>query len=549
MSSIGESEPRAAPAATAQRILNQVSAFQYVTVPLAPTYRAIVQLFFDEMQRYVIELRPRDVLLGIQKAGYHIEASTAEELDSSLDQLVRWGNLTRAHDTDAVATIDDFYRRQHVYNLTAVGVSAHRAVIAVEAAVGKSGSLQAVMLKKIRDALQSLASEAALAEPDPDRLCGLLHDLNAAFGKLTLEANRFIGDLNQHTNAGQVDEEKFALRKQALLAYISRFVAELRRLAGEIRTGIDAVANFGVHALVSIAAQSKDLPPDLGEIEARGGWIERELEQWQGLTAWFVGASREAEPTVDRLAAVAVSAVVSLTRTLERLNDRRTQPADRAADFQTLAGWFSACDTDADAHQLWQEAFGLYSARHFHLEEADDGHDGPRVSWWDAAPASVPVSIRARGRVSQGGRAAVVPDYTDQRMWIAQTRRRERAQIDAAVDRFSQRGVMRLSDMAELDATEFDLLLSLLDEALVAPRSADGSQSTRTGDGRLNVVLSRPPAHETAHVSIRTSRGQLRCLDYRIEVRRVDLSVRETRKTETRKIEPRKIETRSEAAG
>jgi hypothetical protein len=137
--------------------------------------------------------------------------------------------------------------------------------------------------------------------------------------------------------------------------------------------------------------------------------------------------------------------------------------------------------------------------------------------------------MRTRGRVERGGAAAAAPDYSDHRQWIAQTRRREREQLEAAAERFARRGSMHIADLVGLDETEFDLLLSLLDEALVARRAADGSHSTRTGDGRLDLVLRRPPPEDSALVLLRTPRGLLRCCNYRVEVVRVGHAARAAR--------------------
>ena len=132
--------------ASSLRLLNQVAAFHYVTVPNAPTYRALVHVFHEAKQHYVIELRPAEVLDRVRKAGYHVELEQEEDVRRHLDQLVAWGNLLRTHDPVAVSRIDDFYKGRYVYHLTSVGEAAHRAVLEVEATVGKSGSLQSTML-------------------------------------------------------------------------------------------------------------------------------------------------------------------------------------------------------------------------------------------------------------------------------------------------------------------------------------------------------------------------------------------------------------------
>src|SRR5262249_9790145 len=158
--------------------------------------------------------------------------------------------------------------------------------------------------------------------------------------------------------------------------------------------------------------------------------LEEQRARWRGVVAWFVGDETGEQPMVERLAEVAVSAVVNLTRTLGRINDRRTRPIDRAADFRTLARWFSACQSDREAHELWHAAFGLHSARHFHIPEDDPDLTAASASWWQATPVSVPVRLHSHGSLSNAGRPAPAGDYSRSREWIAHRQRRERAQLE-----------------------------------------------------------------------------------------------------------------------
>jgi uncharacterized protein (TIGR02677 family) len=496
-----------------RRMLNQVAAFRHVTADNAPTYRAIMEVFFAARQRYVIELRAPDVLERLTGSGDAFELASEEALDYHLGHLVEWGNLAAAHDPGAVSRLEDFYKKRLLYHLTAVGEAAHRAVLEVEAAVGRSGSLQSNMLVKIRDALHALGDAAAAGALEPDALFRTFHDLGAAFDTLTAEANRFIGEIDR-AGGGPVEEERFVLYKQALLAYIARFIEQLRRLADEIRGAIERVA-ADAQTLIAAASRSSDLPPGLGDGDPAAAWRDDQSARWRGVRAWFVGAPGAAA-TVERLAEVARGAVVALTRSLTRINDRRARPIDRAADFRALAGWFAACPDDRAAHVLWRAAFGLSPARHFDLAEADDELVAPGTSWWSAPPVEVPVRLRSHGRTSSSGRPSAAPDHTLTRQWIAQKRRREQAALDDAVRRFAGRGEIALSSLAALDAAGFDLLLALLDRALAAPRREGGSRSARTADGRLELSL-RPP-RDGARVSLSTPGGRLQCLDYRLEV-------------------------------
>jgi len=353
----------------------------------------------------------------------------------------------------------------------------------------------------------------------------LLHTLFAAFDTLTEEAAHFIGEVTQGFAADRIEEEQFVLRKHALVAYISRFVEHLRKLSGEIAVGVQAVEARDIERTLAAAATSADLPPALGPGDPAAEWLDARRRRWVGMRGWFC-ATAGVEPTVERLAAVAVDAILGLTRALGRLNARRTQPVDRQADYLTLARWFGGTHTDRDAHRLYEAAFGLYGARHFHIADEDPDLALPGQSWWQTAPVIVPPSLRARGAITRAGRPAAVPNHAASRAWLAQRQRHQRQQLARAQRRFAGNGELRISDLAEISSDEFDLLLDLLDEALASRRRTDGSRSTRTADGRLTITL-RPPIKPVTWVTLQTPRGRLRCHDYRIEVTGADTAVLE----------------------
>lgn len=508
--------PSAVMPADGRRLLGQVEALRYATVPNAPTYRAVVQVCYEAMQRYVIELRPHDILQGLRDSGLATDADDVETLETAyLAPLVEWGNLAATADPAGVERLADFYRRRLVYHLTDVGEAAHRAVVDVEATIGRSGSLQTNMLVKIRDGLAALADAAVRA--DPDELLRLLHEVHTAFDTLTHEANRFMTDLGTLLAGDRHDDgdERFVAFKQAVLAYVSRFVEQLRQLADEILAHLHAVEAADPGALVDRAAASADLPDFSGDGAAPGRWAAEQRRRWVGIVAWFRGEGSDDEPTVERLASFAVGAVLTLTRTLARLNDRRGRPVDRTTDFLTLARWFAGTERDADAHRLWRIAFGLHGARHVHLAEADPELTSTRASWWEADPVEVPTRLRTHGAVPRQGRHPRAADFSDQRRWLAARARREREQLELALAKLAGRP-LRLSDVADLDVGEFDLLLTLLDAALSTPRDADGARATRTSDGRLHVRLRPPSDHAIATLTVPS--GRLRAPDYTVEV-------------------------------
>ena len=513
------------------RLLDRVNALRYVTAAEnVQNYRALIECFVLAKDRYDIELRPADVRARLACSGLVHEMPGEADLDRHLDQLVEWGNLQRSQDTTGVASLRDFYRRNYVYRLTPQGEVAHRAVAEVERTVGRQGALQTSMLVEIRDALAALLGAARAA--DAAATYRALHRLWGAFETLTQEAKLFLGDLDRHLAVDRVDEQRFLAHKQALLAYIGRFVSDVKRLAPEIgallleleqdgrpdRGGAADAASPGRAGapaeLLCLAATAAELPPAPGE-DPVAAWLARERGRWAGLRAWFLPSAME-RPRVDALQAKARESVLRLTRALARLDERHARVADRAADFRTLARWFTEAEGDAAAHTLFMQAFGLHSARHFRVAEDDPELTRASTSWWDARPVEIPVTLRTRGATAHGGRPPPVLSFGDGRAWLAARARRERAQIDAALSRFIGRGRVRLSDLPALDPAELAQLLALLDEALCAPRDGEGARSARTCDGRLLVTLR--PAPGTRWVVLATAAGRLRCRDHELEV-------------------------------
>jgi uncharacterized protein (TIGR02677 family) len=500
------------------RLLDAVSVFRYVAAAdNAPNYRAIVEVFAQAREHYQIELRPADVRDGIARLALFFErpvdADPERHLETHLDQLVTWGNLQRSHDTGAVARVEDFYRRRFLYRLTPAGEAAHRAVLEVEATVGRSGSLQTAMLAEVRDALEALATGAEVG--DAPAIVRALHRLRAGFDSLTAEANLFLSELDRQAAIERLDSDRFLGHKHALLGYLGRFIEDLRRLRPEIDLQFRRAEAIGPERFLSLACAAAELPPAAAGEDPRARWTADQRSHWDGLRAWFEPAG-VARPRVERLHDAARAAVVKLTRSLERLVEYRARAIDRAASFRTLARWFGACASDDEAHALWASAFGLYPARHFALAEDDPERVRPDASWWDAEPVEVPVRLRTHGAVVRTGRTPAALDFSDGRAWTAAVRRREREELDAALSRFAGRGAQRLSALDALSAGELAQLLALLDEALVAPRDEAGVRRARSADGRHEIVLSPPGDREW--VVLDTAAGRLRCLDYTLVV-------------------------------
>ncbi|MGH2736719.1 MAG: TIGR02677 family protein [Actinomycetota bacterium] len=481
--------------------------FAFAVEPKAPLYRAVMRVFAEAKARYELRLRPAEVAGSLPEAAlYDLGDEPGPQLEAALDQLVAWGNLKRLQDTTRARNLAEFAKRRSLYQLTAEGEAAQRAVEQVEASMGRHGSLQRFMLSAILDELKALAVEAGRPKPDPGSLYSTLLGLFGKFDELTNSAGLFMGSLNEALDAGDLADKSFRNYKAAVVVYLEQFVARLSELAPQIERAVAEVEGHGPAKVLDLAASATEAPTLEGSSDSTRAGLE---SRWRGLRAWFVGTAGRA-PTLDLLREAGLVAINRLLGVVERVNDARFRRVSRAADLLQLARWFEAGD-DEEAHRLYALAFGLGSARHMALPHEDE-ETVAGSSWWETPPVGVPTYLRTAGRTTRSGRVAAVEDHAAAKAALTAKLQAERDQTDRALARFAGRGPIRLTDLRSLDGGEFALFLDLIGRAL--SRGARGG-GVLTADGRLRVRLSDP---NQATVEIETPRGRFIAPDYSLQV-------------------------------
>src|SRR5258708_16941505 len=93
----------------------------------AALYRASLQVFMEAKASFALHLRPADVRAALQR-NMPLDESAAGALDAALTQLCEWRNLEAHRDTADVTTVEEFYRPRFLYQLTAEGEAAERAL-------------------------------------------------------------------------------------------------------------------------------------------------------------------------------------------------------------------------------------------------------------------------------------------------------------------------------------------------------------------------------------------------------------------------------------
>jgi len=487
---------------------SQYTVFTHLSAAKADAYRSVLRAFATARENFVIHLRPAEVA---RAAGCE-----EETLAPLLDQLVEWGNLDRSSDRFDATTVEDFYKTRWLYQLSARGEAAQRALAIFDDALGQPGELQIVALRDIDDYLEVIRRHLTGERHDPARLYQEFSHLHARFEEFTVQAQQFMQFLQNTIELHGLTAADFVDYKERLIDYLQRFVRELVAATPGIVEKIDALERAEVRRhfeAISRSARADALDPD--DPELLGAEITRREGRWNGLRRWFVGAASGGSQA-EMLRARAREAIPALLLALQNLHDRRQSGSDRSQDWRELAQWFAEVPDDAQAHRLWRAVFALAPSRHLRindetLEQREQADESPSTSWLDAIPMWLDPKHRNTGRQQRGGRAPKMVDLSQEREALRRLAEEENAQLARAHAALADRGPLRLSDFEELEPAAFELLLDLLGRAVTlisASQRRDWAVETSSSDGSLSIVLKWPD--DDAEAELVTRHGVLR---------------------------------------
>ncbi|HEX3696590.1 MAG TPA: TIGR02677 family protein [Polyangia bacterium] len=495
----------------------QHKAFAHLNADRAPLYRAILEGFVRAKQRFALHLRQGDVDRALNEAGFAEEAAS---IAAALAQLVEWNNLEAHPDTADVATVEEFYRPRHLYQLTPTGEAAERAVAFFERTLGERGELQAVALADIRVLLEELLALADGGAPDEGKAHRVLLSLRGRFEELTAKAQAFMSSLQRTIDLHGLSLQALLAYKQSLIDYLERFIGELVLATAEISSLLLRLEERGLAGLLAAAARRELAdalaPSETDRAVAESAWTSR----WQGLRSWFLQS--DGEPCqAEMLRQRARAAIPALLSAVASLNDRRVARSDRAADLRALAIWFAEAPRDEDAHRLWRAAFALAPTRHLTVDQetltARDLSPVPaQASWLEAPPIDISPRLRESGKYTRPGPPSRVIDRSAEKATLTALLRDEAAQIEEARRRLAIGRPLRMSALGTLGRAEFDLLLDLLGEALAGRVRDSDVVETASTDGSLLIRL-EPPV-DGAETVLETAIGSLRTPDFVVTI-------------------------------
>jgi len=418
-----------------------------------------------------------------------------------LDALRDWGNLSATRDVVSARTLEEYLHPKYLYQLTQAGDMAERALAFFEEGLQRPGELSASALRDIADTLDELIRLLASSELDEPKAARALSDLASRFDTLVARAQMFVGNLQRELDRPAVEESAFIALKEELLNYLERFVRELVQSTFRISKSLRILDDAGVEPLLR-AASLADLTDVLAPTVAlRTRTLEKWQARWIGLRGWFIGISGH-PAQAENLRARALAAIPALLERVRRMHDQRTNRADRATDFITLARWFASAPTNDDLHRLWRVAFALTSCRHLRvntttLQAWAALDDATRSAWEDCPPYIITIAQWRRGRSAPRGAAPGIIDRTAARAALRARAEAESRDLRAARVALASRTPCSLTDLPELDTPGFDVLLDAIGEAFAQLGPKDTTAEATTADGGLLVRIQLPAPRAT----------------------------------------------------
>lgn len=453
---------------------SRLLALRAATSENTPLYVAVLATLAEAAQAYRLQLRTTEIRARLGQSP-HIDVDEIAIRDA-LDQLRAWQCVDWVQDPSVRAmSIEEYLKRHELWELTPIGTSTLVAVQSVLGATEESGALQRTMFRQVRATLSDLANSVAAGDAAGVYLH--LRGLDLALGQLATNAREFYATINRIAREERLDDHVFLLYKDQLIAYLQSFhddlvrnrsliAAELARLDREHRAVVLQLANDG--------------DDSRGPFAAGADWEQR----WDGMLDWFV-PGRSERSDVDALSGATTVAIRELLTLLRRLTEQATRPLNRASELRETAAWFARCETNDDAHTLFDAAFGLSSVDHVGLTVADVETEGRFPSWWEVAAVEVPMSLRTYGRRPARGATGKRHDYSAAKELLARERRVETERQAAATAQLMAID-LRGSRVA---SAEWPTLLGWLDRVL-AERQAGQRFSAEVRVGGAVIELS-----------------------------------------------------------
>lgn len=264
----------------------------YLSAPNASTYRKIMRHFYREYEKMHFQLYKEDVY-QLLKDDSDFADYTVNQLETDLDALVRWKNLTPIQDPGKVYTIADYKNKQYRYTMSEYAVEIERLTVRLENIFMESGNLSTNFFARLERSLEEAENIKDASLKEINEWWSLLQE---DFKRLNQNYQDYLRDFYSGKTERLMKSVEFVLHKDKFIKYLTDFVQELQHRSKRIEKiliiQMPVIENV---ILDKVVASELDIPHAFLELH---GNLEPDIREnvmgkWRSLKRWFLDEQEE----------------------------------------------------------------------------------------------------------------------------------------------------------------------------------------------------------------------------------------------------------------
>lgn len=334
----------------------------YLSVPNAGIYRKIMRYFYREYEKMHFQLYKEDVY-QLLKTDSDFTDYTMNQLETDLDALVKWKNLTPIQDPGKVYTIADYKNKQYRYTMSEYAVEIERLTVRLENIFMESGNLSTNFFIRLEKSLEEaeMIKDASLKEIN--EWWNLLQE---DFKRLNQNYQDYLRDFYSGKTEHLMKSVEFVLHKDKFIKYLTDFVQELQHRSRRIeRILVQQIPTIENIILEKVIESELDIPHAF--LEMHGNFEpnirENVIGKWDSLKRWFLeDQGRECESR--RVLKITNDVIRSIIQNAALIVQLQNWGISRKDDYQKFLEMFLNYENIEEAHCLSAHVFGIQRIEH-----------------------------------------------------------------------------------------------------------------------------------------------------------------------------------------
>ena len=356
----------------------------YLSVPNAPVYRKIMRSLYREYEKMHFQLYKEDIY-ELLRSDEEFADYTIEQLESDLDSLVRWKNLTPIQDPGRVYTIADYKNKQYRYTMSEYAVEIERMSVRLENLFLETGNLSTNFFVRMEQSLEAAQEMEHAGSREINEWWNLLQE---DFKRLNQNYQDYLRDFYSNKTEHLMKSVEFVLHKDKFIKYLNEFIKELQEHSRKIEQILVKQKTRIEDVLLEKVVQSElEIPHALLEFHGNMEPTIRENVngKWNSLKNWFLD-DQERECECRKVLRITNDVIRNIIQNAALIVQIQNWGISRKDDYRKFLELFLDCETMEEAHKLSAHVFGVQRIQHFKLNASRE-EDAINGSIYEEPPA------------------------------------------------------------------------------------------------------------------------------------------------------------------